>query len=100
MSNTALACAYATLILQDNVDGAKIVAVCKAAGVDVSKGLATNFAKYASAADLDSILKNIAVGGGGAAAAAPAAGGKAAPAAAAPAEESEEDDDMGMDLFS
>ena len=87
---------YAAFICDGNADGATLAAVCKAAGVDVSSGLATVYAKMLAKKSLGDILANVSVGGGAAAPAAAAAGG-AAPAAkaAAPVEEEEEDDDMG-----
>ncbi|EPY37807.1 large subunit ribosomal protein LP1 [Angomonas deanei] len=107
MSIQQLACTYAALILseQQKNDAASILAVTKAAGVDVSSGMAAAFASALATVKVSEVLDNISFGG-----AAPAAGG-AAPAAAAggaapaaakkeekPAEE-EGDDDMGFGLF-
>jgi large subunit ribosomal protein LP1 len=100
------ACVYAALILAESgkISADSLIAVSKAAGVEVTKGMATAFAGLLKDGQVDKILKNVSFGGGGAAApaaaaAAPAAG-KAAPAAAKAKEpEPEEDDDMGMGLF-
>jgi ribosomal protein L12E/L44/L45/RPP1/RPP2 len=101
MSNTQqVACTYAALLLADSgkIDADTILAVTKAAKVDVSKGMATAFAGVAKTADFTKILSTVSFGAPAgaaapaAAAAAPAAG-KAA--AAAKPESSDDDDDMG-----
>ena len=101
MSNTQqVACTYAALILSESgkIDAATILAVTKAAKVEVSKGMATAFAGVAKDADFTKILSSVSFGAPAGAAAAPAA---AAPAAGKPAakaakvESSDDDDDMG-----
>jgi large subunit ribosomal protein LP1 len=97
-----LACTYAALLLADSgkTDAATIVAVAKAAKVEVSKGMASAFAALLKDVNVDEILKNVSFGGGCAApagGAAPAKAGAAAPAKAAAAPEpEEEEDDFGM----
>ncbi|ORC88085.1 putative 60S acidic ribosomal protein [Trypanosoma theileri] len=106
MSTQQLACTYAAFLLADSgkCDASSLLAVTKAAGVEVSKGMAGAYAAVLETVNINDVLSNIAFGGG-----APAAGGAAAPAAAggaaAPAAkkeekvEEEEDDDMGFGLF-
>ncbi|KAG8348303.1 putative 60s Acidic ribosomal protein [Trypanosoma vivax] len=103
-----LACTYAALILAGSGknDAASLLQVTKAAGVDVSRGMAEAFASVLDQTNIEGILSNIAFGGGspGAAAAASApvaasGAAAAAPAAKAAKEEEEEDDDMGFGLF-
>jgi large subunit ribosomal protein LP1 len=95
-----LACTYAALLLADSgkTDAATIIAVAKAAKVEVSSGMASAFAALLKDVKIDEILKNVSFGGGAAAPAAASAGAAApakAAAAAAP-EPEEEDDDFGM----
>ncbi|KAK7196544.1 60S acidic ribosomal protein [Novymonas esmeraldas] len=110
MTTAQLACTYAALILSESgkTDAASIIAVTKAAGVEVSQGMAAAFSKAISSVNVNQVLGGISFGGaaaGGAAAPAAAAGASAgaaaAPAAAAKKEEPEEegDDDMGFGLF-
>ena len=111
MSNAQLACTYAALILSESghCDADSICKVTKAAGVEVSHGMASAFASALAGISLEQVLGNISFGGAAAGAAAPAAaaGGAAPAAAAAPAaskkeekkEEEEADDDMGFGLF-
>eukprot|EP00672_Neobodo_designis_P025239 CAMPEP_0174828340 /NCGR_PEP_ID=MMETSP1114-20130205/1274_1 /TAXON_ID=312471 /ORGANISM="Neobodo designis, Strain CCAP 1951/1" /LENGTH=77 /DNA_ID=CAMNT_0016062053 /DNA_START=39 /DNA_END=269 /DNA_ORIENTATION=+ len=68
---------YAAFICDGNADAATLVAMCAAAGVEVSTGLATVYAKLLAKKPLSSVLDNVQLGGG-----APAGG---AAAAAAPA---------------
>ena len=101
MSNTQQqACTYAALILAESgkIDADTILAVTKAAKVEVSKGMASAFAGVAKNADFGKILASVSFSAGPApAAAAPAAAGKAAAPApkAAAKPESDDDDDMG-----
>jgi large subunit ribosomal protein LP1 len=108
MSNAQLACTYAALILSENgsCNADAICKVTKAAGVEVSHGMATAFANAFAAINVNEVLSSISFGGAAAGAAAPAAAaaGGAAPAAAAAAKkeekvEEEADDDMGFGLF-
>ncbi|CAG9571387.1 putative 60S acidic ribosomal protein [Leishmania major strain Friedlin] len=107
MTTAQLACTYAALILSASgkTDADSICAVTKAAGVEVSHGMAAAFANALAAVNVNEVLGSISFGGaaaGGAAApAAAAAASGAAPAAAAAKEEPEEDadDDMGFGLF-
>ena len=107
MSNAQLACTYAALILSESghCDADSICKVTKAAGVEVSHGMASAFASALAGISLEQVLGNISFGGAAAGAAAPAAAaGGAAPAAAASKkeekkEEEEADDDMGFGLF-
>ncbi|KAG5509071.1 hypothetical protein JKF63_06079 [Porcisia hertigi] len=108
MTTAQLACTYAALILSESgkTDASSICAVAKAAGVEVSQGMATAFSNALASVDVNEVLRSISFGGaaaGGAAApaAASAAAAPAAPAAAAKKEEPEEeaDDDMGFGLF-
>ncbi|KAH9600823.1 Pseudouridine synthase [Trypanosoma melophagium] len=102
-----LACTYAAFLLADSgkCDASSLLAVTKAAGVEVSKGMAGAYAAILESVNINDVLSNIAFGGCGApaaggAAAAPAAGGAGAPAAKKEEkEEEEEDDDMGFGLF-
>ncbi|EAN89095.1 60S acidic ribosomal protein, putative [Trypanosoma cruzi] len=106
-SKQQLACTYAALILADSgkTDMDSLLKVTKAAGVDVSKGMASAFASILKNVDINDVLSKVSFGGvapaAGGATAAPAAAAAAAPAAAAAAkkEEEEEDDDMGFGLF-
>lgn len=108
MTTAQLACTYAALILSASgkTDADSICAVTKAAGVEVSHGMAAAFANALASVNVNEVLGSISFGGaaaGGAAApaAAAAAASGAAPAAAAAKEEPEEDadDDMGFGLF-
>uniref|UniRef100_A0A0A9YG09 Large ribosomal subunit protein P1 n=1 Tax=Lygus hesperus TaxID=30085 RepID=A0A0A9YG09_LYGHE len=109
-----LACTYAALMLHDSgkLDANSILTVTKAAGVDVSVGMAHAFANALSTVNINDVLGSMTFAAGGAAmpsggaTSGAAAGGAAStgPAAAAveakkeePAEE--EDDDMGFGLF-
>ncbi|KAF8278019.1 putative 60S acidic ribosomal protein [Trypanosoma cruzi] len=106
-SKQQLACTYAALILADSgkTDMDSLLKVTKAAGVDVSKGMASAFASILKNVDINDVLSKVSFGGvapaaGGATAAPAAAAAAAAPAAAAAKkEEEEEDDDMGFGLF-
>uniref|UniRef100_A0A060T799 ARAD1B17974p n=1 Tax=Blastobotrys adeninivorans TaxID=409370 RepID=A0A060T799_BLAAD len=102
MSEAAVS--YATLILADSeveITADKLLALTKAAGVDVEPIWANVYAKAVEGKDLKDIL--FAFGAAGpAVAAAPAAGGDAGAAEAAKEEEKveeESDEDMGMGLF-
>ncbi|KPI84860.1 putative 60S acidic ribosomal protein [Leptomonas seymouri] len=105
MSNNQLACTYAALILSENgnCSADAICNVTKAAGVQVSHGMATAFANAFASINVSDVLAKISFGGAASGAAAPAAAaGGAAPAAAAAKEEKveeEADDDMGFGLF-
>ncbi|EPY32745.1 large subunit ribosomal protein LP1 [Strigomonas culicis] len=107
MSTQQLACTYAALILSENhkSDAASLLAVTKAAGVDVSVGMAHAFSAALATVGVESALKNISFGAGaapaGGAAPVAASSGAAAPAAAAAKEEApeEDDDEMGFGLF-
>merc|ERR1711916_370743 len=104
-----LACTYASLILHDadlGVTAEKIVALNKAAGVDVQPIWASIFARVLATCDLEDLIMASGSGGGG------GGGGGAAPAAAAddaaPAaekkeekkeEKSESSEEMGFGLF-
>ncbi|CAJ1014543.1 60s Acidic ribosomal protein, putative [Leishmania lindenbergi] len=106
MATAQLACTYAALILSESgkTDADSICAVAKAAGVEVSNGMAAAFANALATVNVKEVLGCITFGGaaaGGAAAPAAAAAGGAAPAAAEKKDEPEEeaDDDMGFGLF-
>ncbi|CBZ25057.1 putative 60S acidic ribosomal protein [Leishmania mexicana MHOM/GT/2001/U1103] len=106
MTTAQLACTYAALILSASgkTDADSICAVTKAAGVEVSHGMAAAFANALASVNVSEVLGSISFGGaaaGGPAAPAAAAASGAAPAAAAAKEEPEEeaDDDMGFGLF-
>jgi len=109
MSNSELACVYASLILADDdvaVTGEKIQTILKAAGVECEPYWPGLFAKALESANLKELITNVGSGvgaapaAGGAAAAAPADAAAAAPAAKKEEpEEEEEDDDMGFGLF-
>ncbi|KAG9394734.1 Ribosomal protein L10/L12 [Carpediemonas membranifera] len=97
-----IACVYAALALADagvEITADKLVAMTKAAGVEVQPIWASLFAKFLEGKDVMDMLSNV---GSGSAAAAPAAAAGAAAteeAAEEEAEESESDSDMGFDLF-
>jgi len=105
MSKSELACVYACLALHDDgveITADNILALTKAAGVEVEPYWPGLFAKLVEKKSIEDFIVNVGAGGG-----APAAGG-AAPAAggAAAAEEKkeeaveeEEDEDMGFSLF-
>ncbi|KAK9863671.1 hypothetical protein WJX84_007306 [Apatococcus fuscideae] len=113
MSQSELACVYASLILHDDdieISEDNISKLLSAANVKVEPYWPSLFAKLFAKNGIGSLIANVGAGGGGggaAAAAAPAAGGAAggaAPAAAAAEKEeekaeSEEDEDMGFSLF-
>ncbi|KAG2373655.1 hypothetical protein C9374_011944 [Naegleria lovaniensis] len=97
-SDVASALTYATLLLVDaqkDITSSNILALTKAAGVNVDKTSAEVFAKYATPSLVESLItKMTTVGGGVAAGSAPAA--TATPAAAKEEEkkkESESEDD-------
>lgn len=109
-----LACTYAALMLHDSgkLDADNILAVTKAAGVDVSVGMAHAFANALATINIEDVIAGMTFSGGAGTASSAAAGGaasasgsgagdKAAPAAEAKKEEpaEEEDDDMGFGLF-
>ncbi|KHN93882.1 60S acidic ribosomal protein p1 [Metarhizium album ARSEF 1941] len=106
MSNFELAMSYAALILADQglpITEDKLMALAKAAQLEIDPIWATISAKALEGIDIKDQLVNVGAGGG---AAAPAAGGAAAAGgdAAAPAEEKveekeESDEDMGFGLF-
>ncbi|ODQ64595.1 ribosomal protein 60S [Nadsonia fulvescens var. elongata DSM 6958] len=104
MSSEA-AVAYATLILSDadiQVSSEKILALTKAAGIEVQAIWAEIFAKAIEGKDLKEVLFNIGAGSAAPAAGAAAASGSAsAEAAVEEVEEAaeESDDDMGFGLF-
>jgi len=94
MSNSELACTYATLILHDaeqEITADSIKAIVNAAGVEVSDIWFNLFAKAMGGADIEKICTSFGTGGGAPAAAAPAAGD--APAAAVEEEEEEEEEE-------
>jgi len=109
MSESELAVSYAALILADDgveITADKLLALTKAAGIEVEPVWANLFAKALEGKNVTDLLMN--VGAGGAPAAASAGGGGGASAAAekpkeeekAKEEEKEEsDDDMGFGLF-
>ncbi|KAF3441287.1 hypothetical protein FNV43_RR15200 [Rhamnella rubrinervis] len=109
MSVGELGCSYAVMILYDEgipVTAEKIVALLKAANVEVESYWPGLFAKVVEKRDIGDLIMNAGAGGGGApvAAVAPATGGGAAAAAPPPEEKKEEpkeesDDDMGFSLF-
>ncbi|CEP24120.1 unnamed protein product [Cyberlindnera jadinii] len=106
MSSFETALSYAALILADaevEVSADNLLALTKAANVEVDKIYADLFSKALDGQDIKALLTNFSAG----AAAAPvggaaAAGGAAAEEAAAEEEEEakeESDDDMGFGLF-
>ncbi|KAF0974573.1 hypothetical protein FDP41_006605 [Naegleria fowleri] len=106
-TDVASALTYATLLLVDaqkDITSSNILALTKAAGVNVDKTSAEIFAKYATPSLVESLItKMTTVGGGVAAGSAPAASGSA-PAAAKEEEkkkesESEDDGDAFGGLF-
>ncbi|KAK9822133.1 hypothetical protein WJX74_009845 [Apatococcus lobatus] len=112
MSQSELACVYASLILHDDdieISEDNISKLLSAANVKVEPYWPSLFAKLFAKNGIGNLIANVGAGGGGgaAAAAAPAAaagGGGAAPAAAEKEKEeekaeSEEDEDMGFSLF-
>ncbi|CBZ32859.1 60S acidic ribosomal protein, putative, partial [Leishmania donovani] len=80
MTTAQLACTYAALILSASgkTDADSICAVTKAAGVEVSHGMAAAFANALASVNVNEVLGSIRFSGA-------AAGGAAAPAAAAAA---------------
>eukprot|EP00242_Pyramimonas_sp_CCMP2087_P018555 CAMPEP_0198205736 /NCGR_PEP_ID=MMETSP1445-20131203/9262_1 /TAXON_ID=36898 /ORGANISM="Pyramimonas sp., Strain CCMP2087" /LENGTH=107 /DNA_ID=CAMNT_0043878143 /DNA_START=104 /DNA_END=427 /DNA_ORIENTATION=- len=106
MSNSELACTYASLILSDDgipITADKIATLVKAAGVTVESYWPGMFARLLESKSIGDLVANVGSGGGGggpaaAGGAAPAAGGAAAPKAPEP-EPEEEEEDMGFDLF-
>ncbi|EPY53555.1 60S acidic ribosomal protein Rpp1-1 [Schizosaccharomyces cryophilus OY26] len=106
MSASELATSYSALILADEgieISSDKLLALTKAANVEVEPIWASIFAKALEGKDLKELLLNI----GSGAAAAPVAAGAPASAGEAPAEEKKEeakaeeesDEDMGFGLF-
>lgn len=110
-NNSELAITYAALILQDDncaINANNLLALTKAANLDVEPVWANIFAKALEGRNLHDLLMNVGSGGGGAPAAAAGGGGGAAGGAAeaAPAKEEkkeeekeESDEDMGFGLF-
>ena len=97
------ACTYAALLLADTgkLSAESIIAVAKAGGVEVNKGMASAFANLLKDVQVDKVLKNVSFGGGAAAPAA-ASAAAAAPAAAAKApvkEEKKEEEEEGDGMF-
>merc|ERR1712063_70049 len=97
-----LAITYAALILHDDgieITDDKLMAVVKAAGVNVQPVWARLFSKALAGKDLDDLILN--AGGSGAPAAAAGGAAEEAPKAEEKKveEEEESDDDMGFGLF-
>merc|ERR1712151_415478 len=107
MSTSELAMTYASLILHDegaDVTAENLMAVVKAAGIEVEPYWAPLFTKMLANRDIGDLISNVgAASAAPAAAAAPAAGGEAEKAPEPepePEPESEpEEEDMGFDLF-
>jgi len=110
MSESELAISYASLILADDgveITPDKLLALTKAAGIEVEPVWANLFAKALEGKNVTDLLMNVGAGGAPAAASAGGGGGAASAAAEKPKEEEkakeeekeESDDDMGFGLF-
>eukprot|EP00003_Mantamonas_plastica_P016594 TRINITY_DN2766_c0_g1_i3.p5 TRINITY_DN2766_c0_g1~~TRINITY_DN2766_c0_g1_i3.p5 ORF type:complete len:108 (-),score=40.24 TRINITY_DN2766_c0_g1_i3:33-356(-) len=106
METGALACAYATLILDDEgieVNAENLSKVVAAAGIELEPFWPDLYVSMASTTNIKELLTSVSSGGGGGGAAAggAAAGGDAGAGddAASSSESSSSDGDMGFSLF-